>query len=61
MNIRIKGLWCLTPLSNNILVISWQYYFIGGGNWRTMKKPPTCCKSMTNFIFEYSFSYSREK
>ena len=33
------GLWCLTPLSiNNISVTSW---------WR---KPPTCRKSLTNFI-----------
>ena len=24
--------------------------FIGGGNQRTWRKPPTCCKSLTNFI-----------
>jgi hypothetical protein len=24
--------------------------FIGGGNWSTRRKPPTCCKSLTNFI-----------
>jgi hypothetical protein len=24
--------------------------FIGGGNWNTRNKPPTCRKSMTNFI-----------
>jgi len=24
--------------------------FIGGGNWRTRRKPPTCRKSLTNFI-----------
>jgi hypothetical protein len=24
--------------------------FIGGGNRRTQTKPPTCCKSLTNFI-----------
>jgi hypothetical protein len=24
--------------------------FIGGGNQRTQRKPPTCCKSLTNFI-----------
>ena len=23
---------------------------IGGGNWRTRKKPPTCRKSLTNII-----------
>ena len=24
--------------------------FIGGGNWSTQRKPPTCYKSLTNFI-----------
>jgi hypothetical protein len=24
--------------------------FIGGGNWNTWRKPPTCRKSPTNFI-----------
>ena len=24
--------------------------FIGGGNWNTRRKPPTCHKSLTNFI-----------
>jgi len=24
--------------------------FIGGGNQSTRRKPPTCCKSLTNFI-----------
>jgi hypothetical protein len=24
--------------------------FIGGGNWSTRWKPPTCRKSLTNFI-----------
>jgi hypothetical protein len=32
---------------NNISVISWGISFIGGGPRR---KPPTCCKSLTNFI-----------
>jgi len=27
--------------------------FIGGGNWRTGIKPPTCRKSLTNFITQY--------
>jgi hypothetical protein len=37
----------------NILVISWRYSlvgFIGGGNRSTQRKPPTCRKSLTNFI-----------
>jgi len=24
--------------------------FIGWWNWSTRTKPPTCCKSLTNFI-----------
>jgi hypothetical protein len=24
--------------------------FNGGGNWSSRRKPPTCCKSLTNFI-----------
>jgi len=24
--------------------------FIGGGNWSTRRKPPTCHKSLANFI-----------
>jgi len=24
--------------------------FIGGGSWSTRRKPPTCRKSLTNFI-----------
>ena len=35
---------------NNISVISWQASFIGGGNWSTMRKPPTCRKSLANLI-----------
>jgi len=35
---------------NNISVISWGVNFIGGGNQSTQRKPPTCCKSLTNYI-----------
>ena len=35
---------------NNISVISWPVSFIGGGNRSTWRKPPTCRKSLTNFI-----------
>jgi len=27
--------------------------FIGGGHQSTRRKPPTCCKSLTNFIMLY--------
>ena len=35
---------------NNISVISWRSVFIGGGNWRTRRKLPTCRKSLKHFI-----------
>jgi hypothetical protein len=38
------GLWCITPLS-----IAFQLYG-GGGKLSTRRKPPTCRKSLTNFI-----------
>ena len=31
--------------------------FIGGGNWSTLIKPPTCHKSLTNFITWYKYMY----
>jgi len=37
---------------------------IGGGSWDTQEKPPTCCKSLTNFItyivssIFFTFGYS---
>jgi hypothetical protein len=35
---------------SNISVISVAISFIDGGNRRTRRKPPTCLKSVTNFI-----------
>jgi hypothetical protein len=35
---------------NNISVISCAVSFIRGGNRMTRRKPPTCHKSLTNFI-----------
>jgi len=43
------GLWCLMPLLTifgYVVVVS----FIGGGNRSILRKPPTCRKSLTNFI-----------
>ena len=37
--------------SNSISVISWlSFFFIGGGNMSIRRKPPSCRKSLTNFI-----------
>jgi hypothetical protein len=35
---------------NNILAISWWSVVLLGGNRSTRTKPPTCRKSLTNFI-----------
>jgi hypothetical protein len=35
---------------NNISVISWWSVLFGRGNRSTRRKPPTCHKSLTNFI-----------
>jgi hypothetical protein len=44
---------------NNISVISFS--FIGGGNRRTWKKPPTCHKSLTKFITYFKIELKRTK
>ena len=41
-NVLNYGLWCLSPLSTIFSCRSGHFYW-----WR---KPPTCCKSLTNFI-----------
>ena len=41
----LVGLWCLTQRST-----IFQLYLGGGGNRSTLRKPPTCRKSPTNFI-----------
>jgi len=33
-----------------VRVLVFNVSFIGGRNWSTRRKPPTCCKSATKFI-----------
>jgi hypothetical protein len=50
---------------NNISVISVAVTFIGGGKCSTQRKPPTCLKSLTNFItlccMEYTTPWAGSK
>jgi hypothetical protein len=39
--------FCPYPTPHTFIV---SVGFIGGGNWRTRRKPPTCRKSLTNII-----------
>jgi len=43
---------------NNISVISWQSVLIVGENGVPGEKPPTCCKSLTNFITYCCIKYT---
>jgi hypothetical protein len=43
-------LMVFNAIFNKISVISWRSVFIDGGNRRNPRKPPTCRKSLTNFI-----------
>ena len=45
----------LNATFNNISVISWQSVILVGGNRSTLRKPPTCHKSLTNFITQYCY------
>ena len=44
------GFMACNAIFNIISVIIVAVSFIGGGNWSTQIKPPTSCKSLTNFI-----------
>ena len=53
-----------TNKTNVCLLVWWGCYimavsFIGGGNRRTRRKPPTCRNSLTNFIMLYTSHWSR--
>jgi hypothetical protein len=54
---RFIGLWCLMPLST-ILSYIMAVSFIGWGNRSTQRKPPTCRKSLTNFITKCYIEYT---
>ena len=43
-------LWCLTSLST-IFQLYLAVNFIGGGNWSTRRKPPSCRRSLTSLIW----------
>jgi len=45
---RVTGDFRRLPASNDVPVV--VVSFIGGGNQSTERKPPTCHKSLTNFI-----------
>ena len=62
--IRVRAL-VFNATINNISVISVAVTFIGGGKCSTQRKPPTCLKSLTNFItlccMEYTTPWAGSK
>ena len=54
----VFDLWCFMPLSTIFqLTYIFGVSFIGGGNRITWRKPPTCHKSLTNFL-TYCMKYT---
>ena len=49
-SVWLVGFMVFNATLNTISAISWRVSFIGGGNRSTRRKPPTCRKSLTNFI-----------
>jgi len=58
MNVLRLELWCLTPLSTISQLYIVEVNFIGGGNRSARRKPPTCGKSLTNFMTYCCIEYT---
>ena len=59
VRVRVRGLWCLTPLStifSYIVALS----FIGGENWGTWRKPPNCRKSLSHNVVSSAPCHERD-
>ena len=53
------GVWWFMPLSTIFqLHVYCGSQFLGGGNQSTMRKPPTCRRSLTNFITSCCIEYT---
>ena len=52
------GLWCGTLVSTIVQLFRGGASFIGGGNWSSGRKPPTCRKSLSNFITQWCIEYT---